>query len=515
MPNNNSLNSARSLGVLGAAITPITDSVGTTDRNDYYRFVLEQNSDIFFALTGLADPAQVRIVTDLNGDGLVTDNEVVESDSIGDFSSSTADRSITGSLSAGTYWAQVFTSRDSENTSYTLDARAVQRVTDNGVDPGESLATAIDLGSLTVQQSFSDVVDTGDRQDFYKFALLKNSDVTLSLTDLGDEPAQVRIIADLNRDGLVSSSEIVAVDSVGDFSSSTDDRSITTSLAAGAYWAEVYTSRDRENTKYTLQAQATPLPNTPSFTGSIAWDTNSSVVSAFRINSQDQSASIIPIGRTIEDTNWKLQTTGDFNGDGQDDVLLRNFISGQNLLWVMKPLGEGIASEQLIGRDVPDQNWSLSGTGDFDRDGQADIILRNENADQIVAWYMNSDGTIKSESIVGRGFGDNNWKIEAVADFNRDGKSDIVLRNALSGQNLLWTMDGSSIASEALIGRDIAGADWQIEGARDFSGDGIADIFWRNIVTGQGLLWTMETSTQIGQELLISNVPNGSSQVVF
>ena len=52
-------------------------------------------------------------------------------------------------------------------------------------------------------------------------------------------------------------------------------------------------------------------------------------------------------------------------------------------------------------------------TFDFDGDGQTDILLRNETADQIVAWYMNSNGTIRAESIIGRGFGDNNWKIEA------------------------------------------------------------------------------------------------------
>ncbi len=246
----------------------------------------------------------------------------------------------------------------------------------------------------------------------------------------------------------------------------------------------------------------------------IAWDTETSVVSSFNIDATNLTASTTSIGRIIEDTNWKLQTIGDLNGDGQDDVLLRHFAAGQNLLWQMTPFGEAIAAERVIGRNVADPNWSLSGTGDFNGDGQIDIILRNETADQIVAWYMNLDGTIQSESLVGRGFGDNNWKIEATADFNNDGQTDILLNNALSGQTLLWTMTGSNITSEALVGRTITDQDWKIEGAKDFNNDGITDLFWRHS-SGQGLLWTMQSPTQIGQEQIIANVPDGKSQLVL
>lgn len=512
----NTLATALDIGILSSAQT-FQDVVDQVDPEDYYKFSLAQNSDVVFSLSGLEnEPAQLRLVTDLNGDGLVSTNEVVDLDSILDFSSSTDARSITTSLSAGTYWAEIYTSRDSENSAYELSAQATVRGADNAIDPGNSLIAAPRILNTGASQTFRDVVDQTDPVDYYKFLVFQNSDATLSLTGLGNEPAQLRIVTDTNKDGLISNSEQIAVDSIGDFSSSTDDRSITTTLSPGVYWAEVYTARDRENTAYELNTKITVQPNAPRFPSSaIAWDTSTSVVSSFKIDGGSLIASTTPIGRTIEDTNWKLQTTGDFNGDGQDDVLLRNFVSGQNLFWEMGPLGESITSERLIGRDVADQNWSLSGTGDFDGDGQADIILRNENADQIVAWYMNSDGTIKRESIVGRGFGDNNWKIEAVADFNGDGQADIVLRNGLSGQNLLWTMDESEILGEALIGRTIADPNWQLEGAQDFNGDGTTDLLFRQVGVGQGLLWSMAGPTQIAQELLISNVPTGTSEIVF
>ena len=255
-----------------------------------------------------------------------------------------------------------------------------------------------------------------------------------------------------------------------------------------------------------------PSTSTPS---SIAWDTQTGVVSVLTIAATTATASTTPLNRTITDTNWRLQTTGDLNGDGQDDVLLRQFAAGINLAWYMEPGGQAIQSEQVIGRTVEDPNWSIVGTGDLNADGKVDLLLRNEVADQIVAWYMDGAGGIESEAVVGRSFGDSNWKIEAMADFNGDDKSDIVLRHRLSGQNLLWEMDGANILAESLIGRDIPDSNWHIEGARDFDGNGTIDLFLRHQGVGQGLLWTMNDENTIGAETLVANVPTGLTQLVF
>lgn len=250
-------------------------------------------------------------------------------------------------------------------------------------------------------------------------------------------------------------------------------------------------------------------------TAAVAWNTVTGVVSSFAIDTQTATSSLTSLGRTIEDRNWQLQTTGDLNGDGQRDVLLRNALVGQNLLWTMAPGGRSIASEALIGRDVPDVNWSIAGTGDMNGDGKVDIVWRNQAADQIVAWYMDGQGNISSEGLVGRGFGDNNWKIEAMADFNGDGKADILLRNGLSGQNLLWDMDGGNILAESSFGRDIPDVNWHIEGANDFDGNGTIDVLLRHRGVGQALLWSMADKNTIATEQLIANVPDGTSQLVF
>ncbi|MDB9524896.1 hypothetical protein PN498_02755 [Oscillatoria sp. CS-180] len=257
MPNNNSLSTAQNLGVLSGAITPISELVGSTDRNDYYRFTLNQNSDVNFGLIGLdPDPAQLQIIADFNNDGIVDNSEIIEEDGINDFSSVTQDRFIITPLPSGTYWARVNTTRENQNTSYTLTAQASIRDGDLQFDPGNTLSTAFGLSSLGVGQILNDTVGSLDRDDYYAFTLTQNSDVRLSLTGLGPDPAQLQIITDLNNDGLVDNDDIIAEDGVNDFSSTTQDRSIVTSLTPGSYWARVVTTRENQNTGYTLSAQA-------------------------------------------------------------------------------------------------------------------------------------------------------------------------------------------------------------------------------------------------------------------
>ena len=258
----------------------------------------------------------------------------------------------------------------------------------------------------------------------------------------------------------------------------------------------------------------TAAVNSSATPAAIAWNTISSVVSAFSINTATATARTAPIGRTIEDTNWQLQTTGDLNGDGQDDVLLRHFGVGQNLGWLMAPGGGSIQSEIIVGRTVADPNWSIVGVSDLDADGNEDIILRNQTADQIVAWYMDANGNIISESLVGRSFGDNNWQVVATEDFNGDGKADLLLRHQAAGQTLLWEMDGDQILAESILGRTVDSS-WYVEGARDFDQNGTTDVLLRNRNAGLGLLWSMANKTAIASETVITGVPDGNSQLVF
>ncbi len=256
------------------------------------------------------------------------------------------------------------------------------------------------------------------------------------------------------------------------------------------------------------------LKNTETF---LSWQTDSSASDFGQVSAVSLSpigAFNTALGRTITDTSWQFQTTGDFNGDGQEDAVLRQFGgSNQVLLWTLNSDGTVIASERFIGRSIEDPNWSIKGAADFNNDGNTDLLVRNANADLNVVWYLDAQQNIVSEKLIGRGFQDNDWKIIATNDFNADGQADILLRNEVSAQLLVWQLNGDQIETEYLAGRVISDTNWRVEGSRDFNNDGHADLLVRNASIQRSFLWLMQNG-QIQHELPVSGVPLGGSQLL-
>jgi hypothetical protein len=51
------------------------------------------------------------------------------------------------------------------------------------------------------------------------------------------------------------------------------------------------------------------------------------------------------------------------------------------------------------------------------------------------------------------------WHVKAAADFNNDGKADILLQHD-SGLPVIWTMDGTTITSSSALPNP--GSDWNL-----------------------------------------------------
>ena len=58
---------------------------------------------------------------------------------------------------------------------------------------------------------------------------------------------------------------------------------------------------------------------------------------------------------------------------------------------------------------------------------------------------------------------DTNWDIKGVRDANGDGRSDVVWRNHVTGQNLAWLMNGFTITTSAFL-PTIADTNWDVVG---------------------------------------------------
>ncbi len=153
-------------------------------------------------------------------------------------------------------------------------------------------------------------------------------------------------------------------------------------------------------------------------------------------------------------TDWKAIGTGDFNQDGDSDILWQNAVTGQVSIWEMH-------GNTLIGGGPvtpnPGPAWQAIGTGDFNRDGFSDdILFQNKNTGQLSVWEM--DGT----NLIGGGPVSTNPGTSWHAIGTGGGGSDILLQNT-SGQTSIWQMSGNTIAGGGPVSPN-PGSSWHAVG---------------------------------------------------
>jgi hypothetical protein len=197
----------------------------------------------------------------------------------------------------------------------------------------------------------------------------------------------------------------------------------------------------------------------------------------------------------VADVNWHIDGTGDFNGDGNVDILWRYYgPGGYSCVWFMN------GTTIIGGANLPavtDLNWTIAGTGDFNGDSKVDILWRYYGSGGYnCVWFMN--GTTVTGGANLPAIADLNWTIAGTGDFNGDAKVDILWRYyGSSGYNCVWFMIGTTITGGADLPPTV-GLSWQIAGTGDFNGDGYVDILWRYYGSGYNCVWFMIGMTIIG-----------------
>jgi lysophospholipase L1-like esterase len=195
---------------------------------------------------------------------------------------------------------------------------------------------------------------------------------------------------------------------------------------------------------------------------------------------------------TVGDSYWVIKKTADFNGDGRSDILWRHASTGELYLWLMGSDGKTIMAQSPLGTVDPnnpanEHNWKIEASADFNNDGKADILWRDASTGELSLWLMNGTTVTSKTSLA---VVNPNWKIIEVADFNGDGKVDILWRHAVTGEVFVWLINGTTIASQNSLGV-VGDLNWRIQAVADFNGDGKADILWRHALSGQLYIWLM------------------------
>ncbi len=213
--------------------------------------------------------------------------------------------------------------------------------------------------------------------------------------------------------------------------------------------------------------------------------------------------------KKVNNKTWYIAAVGDFNNDGSNDLLWRNAFDGQNKVWLMN------GSTFLSGVDLrtaTNQNLSVGGVADFNNDGKIDILWRNTKSGRNTVWTM--DGTSQTGSFRLNNQAGADWYIGGVGDLDKDGAVDVVWRNDSGGQNKVWLLnpfDGSLKQAKSLL--TFSDTDWVTAGVADYNLDNQIDILLRNTVTGQQMVWVMNGTTRTSIDTSMQRLRNQDWQL--
>ena len=187
-------------------------------------------------------------------------------------------------------------------------------------------------------------------------------------------------------------------------------------------------------------------------------------------------------------TSWIPQDRGDFDGNGQDDLLFRNSSTGNMVFYLM----HGMNYDRYSYTNTPPSvsTWTIETIGDFDGDGKDDLLWRRRTDGCRAIWYMNGGERAGMATIVDTL--SSSWNMQR-GYFNDDNKADLLVRNSTTGDTRIWIMDGSTVVTNAFVAT--VADHWSVQGVGDFDGDRKDDILWQNSSTGDLYIWFMDGMT--------------------
>ena len=218
----------------------------------------------------------------------------------------------------------------------------------------------------------------------------------------------------------------------------------------------------------------------------------------------------------VSGTGPLAHVRNDFNGDGRSDILWRSE-TGLLFDWVATGTkGDGaFVSNAANFSTVLGADWKIAGTGDFNGDGISDILLRQDATGHLVDWLGNLSGAFRTNAQNFDSSVPSSVHVVGTGDFNGDGRDDILFRKD-GGLLFNWlATENGGFASNTGNFSTIVGTEWQVAGTGDFNGDGIDDILWRQDATGHLLDWlgTANGGFNVNTTNFDSSVPTGLEAV--
>jgi len=217
---------------------------------------------------------------------------------------------------------------------------------------------------------------------------------------------------------------------------------------------------------------------------------------------------------TVADSSgWTFAGTGDFNRDGKADIVWHHGGNGLTQIWYMNGLTR--TSYANLANTVSDASgWKFVAADDFNYDGKTDIVWHNGTTGYTQIWYLDDAlnllnwPSLDTRYLVTDASG---WTFAGTGDFNHDGRTDVIWRQGSTGTMQMWYLNGVTMTTYANLPYTVSDASgWRFFSARDFNYDGKPDILWQQKTAGTIQLWAMDGLTRTSYNNLPYTVADSS-----
>lgn len=127
--------------------------------------------------------------------------------------------------------------------------------------------------------------------------------------------------------------------------------------------------------------------------------------------------------------------------------------------------------------------------GDFNRDGKSDLVVRNVASGANRIWTMNGTTVVAKNAILTVDTGACGWYVGATSDYNMDGHLDLVWHGPGCAATHLWLMNGFTHTSTVVLPG--VNSTWRLFGSGDFNADARPDLAWASATTSDVSIWVM------------------------